>query len=240
MAASKLCNSTMTESVRLSKHLAGLTGCSRREAELYILNGWVTVDGEIIDTPQHHVSAEQTIVLHPEARAEPVPPVTLILHQPAGMTDALGLLTPQTQFADHQHHRVLNAHFKNQQFELPLPPEASGLTVCSQDWHLLRRLREKAERIEQEFLVEVGGGTAADGLPAIPARATNLPPPKVSWQNETRLRFVLKAAQPGEINQLCAATGLQVLSLKRLRLGALPLGKLPAGQWRYLHPHEKI
>ena len=230
----------MTEPVRLSKRLAGLTGCSRREAELYILNGWVTVDGEIIDTPQHHVSDEQTIVLHPNARPEPVPPVTLILHQPAGATDALALLTPQTRLADHINTRVLSAHFKNQQFALALPPEASGLVVCSQDWHLLRRLQEKADRIEQEYLVEVSGGSSADGPPNLPARAANLPPPKVSWQSETRLRLVLKQPQPGEITLLCAAAGLQTVNLKRLRLGALSLGKLPAGQWRYLHPTEKI
>lgn len=230
----------MTEPIRLSKRLAGLTGCSRREAELYILNGWVTVDGEVIDTPQHHVSTEQAIVLHPDARPEPVPPVTLILHQPVETADALILLTPQAQCAEHHNARVLSAHFKNQQFVLPLQPEASGLTVCSQDWHLLRRLQEKADRIEQEYLVEVSGGSSADGPPNIPARAANRPPPKVSWQNETRLRFVLKTPQPGEIIELCTTAGLQVLNLRRLRLGALSLGKLPAGQWRYLHLNEKI
>ena len=43
----------MSDPVRLSKGLIELTGCSRREAELYIEGGWVSVDGEIIDQPQY-------------------------------------------------------------------------------------------------------------------------------------------------------------------------------------------
>ena len=37
----------MTDPIRLSKRLAELVGCSRREAELYIEGGWVSVDGKV-------------------------------------------------------------------------------------------------------------------------------------------------------------------------------------------------
>jgi len=50
----------------------------------------------------------------------------------------------------------------------------------------------------------------------------------------------LKGAQPGQIAHLCEAVGLQVLSMKRIRLGRVPLGKLPAGQWRYLRGDERF
>ena len=52
---------------------------------------------------------------------------------------------------------------------------------------------------------------------------------KVSWQSEQRLRVALKGAQPGQIAHLCEAVGLQVVSMKRIRLGRVPLGKLPPG-----------
>ncbi len=55
-----------------------------------------------------------------------------------------------------------------------------------------------------------------------------------------RLRVALKGAQPGQIAQLCEAVGLQVLSMKRIRLGRVPLGKLPPGQWRYLRGDERF
>ena len=50
----------MTDPIRLSKALAALLPCSRREAELYIEGGWVLVDGEVVDEPQFMV-AEQKV-----------------------------------------------------------------------------------------------------------------------------------------------------------------------------------
>ncbi|MFH1494624.1 MAG: RNA-binding protein, partial [Pseudomonadota bacterium] len=67
-----------------------------------------------------------------------------------------------------------------------------------------------------------------------------LPPIKVSWQNETRLRFALKGMQPGQIVHMCKRVGLEVLSMKRIRIGRVSMGKLPPGQWRYLMPHERF
>ena len=56
----------MSEPIRLSKRLIELVGCSRREAELFIEGGWVTVDGEVIDEPQFKVD-NQKVELDPQA-----------------------------------------------------------------------------------------------------------------------------------------------------------------------------
>ena len=56
----------MTDPVRLSKRLAELLPCSRREAELYIEGGWVTVDGKRVEEPQYRVT-DQRIELLPGA-----------------------------------------------------------------------------------------------------------------------------------------------------------------------------
>ena len=40
--------------------------------------------------------------------------------------------------------------------------------------------------------------------------------------------------------RMCELVGLQVLGLKRVRSGSVPLGQLPVGQWRYLGPNEKF
>jgi len=39
---------------------------------------------------------------------------------------------------------------------------------------------------------------------------------------------------------MCEAVGLQVLGLKRVRIGGVALGNLPTGQWRYLAPGERF
>jgi len=70
-------------------------------------------------------------------------------------------------------------------------------------------------------------------------------PCKVSWQNETRLRFAIKGVREGQLGAMCAQVGLQVVSIRRLRIGKVGLGKgpqgaMPAGAWRYLPPGEKF
>src|SRR5476649_2935801 len=79
----------MTDPIRLSKRLIELVGCSRREAELFIEGGWVTVDGEVIDEPQFKVE-NQKVELDPQAKATAPEPVTLLLHAPVGVDAEIG------------------------------------------------------------------------------------------------------------------------------------------------------
>ena len=69
---------------------------------------------------------------------------------------------------------------------------------------------------------------------------TPLAPCKVSWQNETRLRFALKNPLPGQLVFMCNSVGLKVLGMKRIRVGAVSMGKVQPGQWRYLGAKERF
>jgi 23S rRNA pseudouridine2604 synthase len=156
----------MTESVRLSKRLAELLPCSRREAELYIQGGWVRVDGVVVEEPQFRVS-DQRIELHPQAKAEPLEPATILLHQPPDMEPeaALQLIGPASHAADDPSAmRVLKGHFVHLSLALPLQRGAGGLAVFTQDRRVLRRLTSDADRLEQEYIVEVAGSMAPGGL----------------------------------------------------------------------------
>lgn len=238
----------MTDAIRLAKRVAELRACSRREAELLISGGWVRVDGAVIEEPQFRVAA-QHIEIDPRARPEQAEPVTLLLHKPAGQPatqpPATQLFGADSLWAeDASGIRPLRLHFNHLTACAPLETEASGLVVYTQDWRVARKLVDNAANVEHELIAEVAGDLAADGLKRLnQGIAFNGRTPgaiKVSWQNETRLRIALKGAQPGQAAHLCAAVGLRLRSLKRIRLGAIPLGKLPPGQWRYLRPDERF
>ena len=140
--------------------------------------------------------------------------------------------------------RPLKMHFAQLTLCVPLEPSASGLVVFTQDWRVARKLTEDAATLEHEVIVEVAGEMVPNGLKrlnqGIPYNGRTPPAIKVSWQNETRLRVALKGAQPGQIAHLCEAVGLQVVSMKRIRLGGVSLGKVPPGQWRYLRDDERF
>lgn len=240
----------MSEPIRLARRVAEIAGCSRSEAEQYIQGGWVRVDGRIVELPQHPVSSE-TVSLDPDARLDAVEPATLLLHKPPGLdvfNDATVLaacIEPAAQWdGDASGVRRMHRHFHRLQPLVPLDREASGLIVLTQDGRVRRRLTEDLSTIEQEFVVEVDGTLAPWGLArlkhGLEFEGRKLPPGKVSWQNEVRLRFALKGVRPGQLQAMCAQVGLQVVSIRRLRIGRVSLAKMPVGAWRYLPVGERF
>lgn len=244
----------MTDPIRLAKRVAELRACSRREAELLIASGWVKVDGIVIDEPHFRV-ADQHIEIDPLANPDQAEPVTLLLHKPPGYhmppavsqdsQSAAQLLAAATLWADDASGlRPLKMHFAQLTACVPLETRASGLVVFSQDWRVVRKLTEDSSTLEHEVVVEVAGELPQNGLDRLnrgilfegraPASI------KVSWQNETHLRVALKGARIGQIEHLCAAVGLRLLAMKRIRLGRVSMGKLPVGQWRYLRGDERF
>lgn len=239
----------MSDPVRLAKRVAALVPCSRSEAERYIQDGWVTVDGRVVDRPQHPVTTE-SIVLHPDAQLKAVEPATMLLHKPEGLdafatAEATALLDAATHWPDDASGvRLLDRHFHHLTPLAPLEPDASGLIVLTQDGRVRRRLTEDLDGIEQEFLVEVRGDPGPYGLArlnrGLSYRGRALPPCKVSWQNEVRLRFAIKGVVPGQLRDMCAQVGLDVVAIRRLRIGRIGLAKMPVGLWRYLPATERF
>jgi 23S rRNA pseudouridine2604 synthase len=244
-------NGETGDAVRLAKRVAEVVPCSRAEAERYIAGGWVSVDGVVLEDPASRVRQEQDVVLLPGARPADPEPVTILLHKPAGvdLAGALALIGPDTLAqaqpgAPGAETRFLRRHLVKLQPLLPLEPEASGLVVFTQDWRVTRRLTQDTGRIEQEYVAEVTGAIADDGMARLNAsmrigsRATL--PLKASWQSEARLRMAGKDMRMGQVRTMCSAVGLEVHGLRRLRIGRIGLGQLPAGQWRFLSEFERF
>lgn len=240
-------------SIRLAKRVAEMIPCSRNEAEQYISGGWISVDGVVVEEPGARVLDEQDVVIHEDATLAEILPVTILLHKPAGYNagigtdgaDATTLLSLETLLpADHGNQRFLRRHLSKLTLCSPVETKSSGLVVYTQDFRVARKLVDEGNRVEQEFVVEVAGDIREDGLKLLNHGLTfngkEIPPMKVSWQNETRLRFALKGVKPGQLVHMCRMVNLTVVSMKRLRIGRVPMASLPVGQWRYLHEYERF
>lgn len=240
----------MTESIRLAKRIAEMESCSRSEAEQYIQGGWVTVDGQIVEEPGFRVQ-NQKIELMPQASLAPIDPITILLHKPAGIdtfadpSAAMPLITADTLATDDRSgNRFLKRHLTGLTQTDHLEINSSGLQVLTQDWRVARKLIDDAAKIEQEYIVDVSGELSPEALALLNHGLTfsgkALPPCKVSWQNEKRLRFALKGAQRGQIETMCEKVGLKVSAIKRIRIGRIPMASLAVGQWRYLLGYERF
>lgn len=231
------------EPTRLDKRLSALLGIPRGEARRYIEGGWVSVDGEVVEQPQRPVDETASIVVDAQADDSKAERASMLLHKPAGVpAEALcALIRTETRSElDASTIRPLQRHFHGLQLASSLPADDSGLVVASQDPAVLAHLQRNLGRTEQEYLVEVAEGGPERG-PWLMARLQHeAGGPKVSWQSEQRLRFAGKGLTAKGLRNAVTAAGLQVVGVRRLRVGQVALGPLAVGQWRYLGSEERF
>ena len=242
--------------VRLSKRMSELGLASRREADVWIERGWVRVDGRVVSELGSRVLAEQRITLDPRARRAQAELVTVLLNKPVGYVSgqaegghrpARVLVTPDRRWReDDAPLRFSPQHLRSLVPAGRLDIDSVGLLVLTQDGRIARQLVGVGGEVEKEYLVRVA---TLDRM-LLPAERLErlrhgleldgdaLRPAVVEWLNADQLRFVLKEGKKRQIRRMCEAVGLQVQGLKRVRIGAVALGRLPPGQWRYLGEQE--
>ena len=236
---------------RLSKRMGELGLCSRREAEAWIVAGWVKVDGQLVDVLGTRVSREARIEVDDRARAQQADLVTILLHKPIGYVSgqaedgyepATVLIRPENRWrGDASGRRFEPRHLEGLAPAGRLDIDSTGLMVYTQDGRIAKQLIGGND-VEKEYLVRVQGVLPEGGLARLRHGLTldgvTLKPAQVVWQNEDQLRFRLREGRKRQIRRMCEIVGLKVTGLKRIRTGRVLLGALPVGQWRYLGTYE--
>ena len=243
---------------RLSKRMAELGLCSRREADEFISNGWVKVDGEVVDTLGTRINPDAVIEISREAHKHQSEIVTIIMNKPIGYVSgqaedgympAVTLVHPDNEWQEDGHRDTTKPIFKRGHLQGLAPAgrldiDSTGLLVFTQDGRVAKQLIGENSLTEKEYLVRVEGTLTEQGMKllnhGLSLDGVVLKPAKVSWQNEDQLRFVLREGRKRQIRRMCELVGLTVTGLKRVRIGSVSLGRLPLGQWRYLRFGEKF
>ena len=252
--------------VRLNKRMADLGLCSRREADAWIDQGWVRVNGQVAEMGMQ-VGSTDRITVEREAQTQQEQQVTVLLHKPMGYVSgqaedghepAMVLFQARNQWSgDTTRIRFSPAQFKGLAPAGRLDIDSVGLLVMTQDGRVARQLIGEDADMEKEYLVRVTcagpqGDVAVNVQAHFPAAQMQrlrhglsldgkaLKPAQVEWQNPEQLRFVLKEGKKRQIRRMCEQVGLKVVGLKRIRMGRISLGALPVGQWRYLGPKESF
>ncbi|WP_396328617.1 pseudouridine synthase [Burkholderia anthina] len=252
-----------TGMMRLSKRMSELGLCSRREADEWIEKGWVLVDGERIDTLGTKVSPDQKIEIDERASAAQAAQVTILLHKPVGYVSgqaedgyepASVLITRANQWSgDRSQVRFSPQHLHALAPAGRLDIDSTGMLVLTQNGVIAKQLIGEQSDIDKEYLVRVRFGEQLIDIDRhFPAESlaklrhgleldgVALKPALVSWQNGEQLRFVLREGKKRQIRRMCELVGLEVIGLKRVRMGRVMLGALPQGQWRYLSADESF
>lgn len=250
------------EPTRLNKRMAELGMCSRREADDWIAQGWVKVNGRIAEMGVK-VGPADRIEVDRKAQNQQQQQVTILLHKPMGYVSgqaedghepAMVLINPRSHWReDPSRLRFSPPQLRGLAPAGRLDIDSVGLLVLTQDGRVARQLIGEDSGIEKEYLVRVSYGEVAQNPQATFPReqlqrlrhglsldGQPLKPALVDWQNPEQLRFVLTEGKKRQIRRMCEAVGLKVTGLKRVRIGRVMLGHLPAGQWRYLGADESF
>ena len=243
----------MEEAVRISKILSELGLCSRREADAYIEQGLVMLDGKVVTELGTRAYRSQKVELKKQAAIQQSSKATVILNKPVGYISHLdddkafapaASLVTQDNFQVSKQHSSRNPRFNTDGLAPAgrLDIDSSGLLVLTQDGRIAKTIIGEQSAIEKEYLVRVTGTIIENGMEllqhGLKLDGKSLKPAKVSWINEDQLRIVLREGKKRQIRRMCDLVNLKVTGLKRVRVGQVKLAKLPIGQWRYLGDKE--
>ena len=242
------------EPQRINKWMAQAGVCSRREAEAFIEQGFVSIDGETVTEPGRKIEAGQTLVLNDSAQKALGAQMTLVIHKPEGMVSAHPEPHQQAAFSLITRDRLWAPREDFGRIRIPaaddsFPPlgrldqDSRGMLLLSEDGVLAKAVIGPDSEIEKEYLVRVRGeitdrkiaglrhGLYLDGRALLPAKVTLI--------EDQQLRIILKEGRNRQIRRMCEAVGLYVSDLLRIRVGPVQMGGLPEGMWRPLHPQER-
>lgn len=226
--------------------------CSRREADRFIEQGWVRVDGVVESTLGTKVDRSVQIELSDKAQRAQKNLVTILLNKPVGIVSgqaedgyrpAIDLIDRDSHWRDDKTRtRFSFSQLKGLAPAGRLDIDSQGLLVLTQDGRIARQLVGADSKIEKEYLVRYQGNLTKESLAmlnhGLELDEKKLKPANVSILNKDQLSFVLKEGRKRQIRRMCELVGLRATGLKRVRIGKIRLSKLPEGEWRYLKDGE--
>ena len=216
---------------RLQKLLSAAGVCSRRAAEGYITAGRVTVNGETALLGQQADPETDDIRVDGVPLGREPEAVYLMLNKPRGYV---------TTVSDEQGRKTVMDLLTGVSTRVypvgRLDRDSEGLLLLTNDGALTHRLLHPSHEVSKEYRVTVSGPVehAAErlsrvrdvvGLPIRPAEVRELS----RKGNRAELSVIIHEGRNRQIRRMCAAVGLHVKRLRRVREHTLSLGALPEG-----------
>lgn len=226
---------------RLQKIIAAAGIASRRAAEELILSGQVAINGTVVtelgtkaDLETDLITINGTPVKAAEKR------YYVLLHKPAGYV---------TSLKDPQGRQLVSELVRDVGARLfpvgRLDYNSEGLLLMTNDGEWANRLMHPRHQVDKEYHVRVRGKAdpqqirrLAEGveLEDGPAKATARL--LKADQSNDWLSITIREGRNRQVRRMCAAVGLSVVRLRRMRYGNLTLGGLKPGEYRLLTNEE--
>jgi 23S rRNA pseudouridine2605 synthase len=231
--------------IRLNKIIADAGIASRRAADQLILEGRVSVDGQVVLELGNKFDPEiSDIKVDGESLNVNKSKTYLAFHKPAGVISTM---------SDPEGRSNLGDYFKDRKDRLyhvgRLDKDSEGLILLTNDGELAHRATHPSYGLEKRYLVEIEGEfnkqlsdqllqgvRLEDGL----ARAVKVVHARAVSKNHHWVEITIHEGRYHIIRRLIESLGLKVMRLIRLDFGPITLGEMKPGRHRVLNSQEMI
>lgn len=223
-----------SDGIRLNKYLSDAGVCSRREADRYIEAGKVKIDGEVVTIGTRVYPGQKVTVDGKEALREEEF-ILLAFNKPMGIVCTTTKADPDN-IIDY-------IKFEKRIYPIGrLDKESEGLILLTNDGSIVNQILKASNHHEKEYIVTVNKPITSEFLKkmseGVPILDTVTRPCTITALSKNSFNIILTQGLNRQIRRMCEYLGYRVVSLKRIRVMNVQIGKLNVGGYRKVTDKE--
>lgn len=221
--------------MRVNKYISGTGICSRREADKWIQDKRITINGAVAEVGSQ-VEAGDDIRIDGKQIGEKKESVYICLNKPVGIISTT---------EEHVKGNVIDfVNHPERIFPIGrLDKDSDGLILLTNDGDIVNKILRAENNHEKEYIVTVDKSITNEFIKGmsngVPILGTVTHPCRVTRVKDSVFRIVLTQGLNRQIRRMCTVFGYQVRRLQRVRIMNIRLDGLKIGTWRDLTSTEK-
>lgn len=230
------------DGIRLNKYIANSGVCSRRDADIYIAAGNITVNGQVVTEMGRKVQLKDEVKFDGR-RIKPEKPEYILLNKPKGFFVTGSLEAKNRTVMD----LIANASKSKLDPVGKLDTQSTGLILFTNDGTLAKNLANPKNGIRQIYHLELDKDLAFEDLQKIKegvkledgtAKVTEVSYVENKPKREVGLE--IKSTKSHLVQRIFKSLGYEIVKLDRVVYGGLTKKDLTRGHWRVLTQQEVI
>ncbi len=222
---------------RINKYIASCGICSRRKADELIQEGKVELNGKVVTNLGEKVEEKDIVKIDGKEIFKEEKKVYIALNKPKGY-----VTTNSDQF--NRKSVVELIHENVRLFPVGrLDMYTEGLLILTNDGEFSNLMMHPRNKIEKTYVVTTNTMVSNEQIETL-KNGVDIGdyitrPAKVKMISKDKLEIVISEGKNRQVRRMCEAVGINLLNLKRVKIGKIELGNLQTGKYRYLTEKEK-
>ena len=222
---------------RLNKYIASCGICSRRKADDLILQGRVKINNEVVTNLGAQVNSNDIVKVDNKEINKEEKKVYIMLNKPKGY-----VTTSHDQFNRKSVLDLINEDVRVYPIGR-LDMYTEGLLLLTKDGEFSNKMMHPRNKVEKTYIVttdtKITNKQINDLKTGVDIGDYITQPAKVRILNNNRLEIIISEGKNRQVRRMCESVGINLLNLRRVKIGNLKLGNLQSGKYRYLTEQEK-